>query len=359
MKANIPETMQALVLTEPGKFVVEEAPVPVPGPNEVLCKVHAVAICGTDPRIVAGYWAGTWPPAYPFIPGHEWAGEIVQLGQGATNYTVGERVAGEAHCGCGHCSNCLKGQYNLCRNYGKQEAGHRHYGFVSRGAYAQYGVFSISSIRKMPDSVSFPEATMIDTAGVALHGHELTGVTPGGTMVVIGPGPIGLIAMRLARTLGAAKIIAVGSGERLAFAAKTSADVTIDYKKEDAVKAVLSATNGLGADEVSECSGAPETFAQSVRMARKGGRISLVGIPPSPLTLDLPFMEIVLNEIALFGSRANPNVSEKILSLIGSGQLVVKDLITHKFPLKDFGKGLDTFVNRREGVIKVVIEPNA
>jgi L-iditol 2-dehydrogenase len=357
MTHSVPQTMAALVLTKPGSFEIQQVAVPVPGPYEVLCRVRAVAICGSDPRIVGGNWAGTWPPSYPFIPGHEWAGEIVAVGENASGFKIGDRVAGEAHCGCGHCSYCLQGLYNLCQNYGKSESGHRHYGFVSRGAYAQYGVFSIRSIRRMPPGVSFRESTMVDTAGVALHGIELTGVKTGGTSVVIGPGPIGLITMRLVRVLGGAKVIGIGTGSRLEAASKI-ADLVIDYKKDDPVKAVLTATNGVGVDEVFECSGAPETFAQSVRMVKKGGKVSLIGIPPDKVVTDLPFKEIVLNEISIFGSRANPNVSDKVLLLISSGQLVVKDLITHTFSLEEFGKGLDTFVNRREGAIKVVIEPN-
>jgi L-iditol 2-dehydrogenase len=358
MTDSVPQTMRALVLTKPGAFEIQQVPVPAPGPYEVLCRVRAVAICGSDPRIVGGNWAGTWPPSYPFIPGHEWAGEIVAVGENASGIKIGDRVAGEAHCGCGHCRYCLEGRYNLCQNYGKPESGHRHYGFVSRGAYAQYGVFSIRSIRRMPPGVSFRESTMVDTAGVALHGIELTGVKTGGTSVVIGPGPIGLITMRLARVLGGAKIIAVGSGSRLEAAGKLVADILIDYKKEDPVKAVLAATKGVGVDEAFECSGAPETFAQSVKMVKKGGRVSLLGIPPDKVITELPFKEIVLNEIAIFGSRANPNVSDKVLLLISSGQLVVKDLITHAFPLEEFAKGLDAFVNRRDGAMKVVIEPN-
>ena len=354
----LPKTMNALVLTKPGAFEIQQVPVPEPGPYEVLCKVRAVAICGSDPRIVGGVWAGTWPPAYPFIPGHEWAGEIVASGKNTASFKIGDRVAGEAHCGCGHCRYCLEGRYNLCQNYGKPESGHRHYGFVSQGAYAQYGVFSIRSIRRIPPGVSFRESTMVDTAGVALHGIELTGIKTGGTSVVIGPGPIGLITMRLARSLGGAKVIAIGSGSRLETAGKLAADILIDYKKVDPVKAVLMATNGVGVDEAFECSGSPETFAQSVKMVKKGGRVSLLGIPPDKVTTDLPFKEIVLNEIAIFGSRANPNVSDKVLLLISSGQLVVKDLITHVFPLGEFAKGLDIFVNRRDGAMKVVIEPN-
>lgn len=350
--------MKALILTEPGKFEIQEVPEPKPGPFEVLCKIRGVAICGSDPEIIRGDLAGTWPPYYPFIPGHEWSGEVVGLGEGVLDFKVGDRVAGEAHKGCGHCRNCLSGRYTICENYGRSEANHRHYGFINQGAYAQYNVYSIKSINRMPDNVSFREGAVVDTAGVTLHGMELSGITPGGIVVIIGPGPIGLIAMRFARLLGAARVIVVGRGERLLAARKLGADQTINFEETDPIPRIRDLTDGLGVDEVFECSGAEGTFNQAVRMVRKGGKISLLGVPPDHVMEELPFKYIVHNEIAIFGSRANPNVSRKILSLIGSGQLIIEDLITHTYPLKDFGQALDTFVNRRDGVIKVVIEPN-
>ena len=152
-----PKTMRALRLTSPGKFEIQEVPVPSPGEGEVLCQIRAVAICGSDPEIIRGDLAGTWPPSYPFTPGHEWSGEIVAVGLGVQGFSAGDRVAGEAHKGCGYCRNCLQGRYTLCLNYGNNEAGHRHYGFTSPGAYAQYNVYSIKSIKKLPSEVSYRE----------------------------------------------------------------------------------------------------------------------------------------------------------------------------------------------------------
>ena len=350
--------MKALVLTEPGKFEIQQVPDPKPGPFEVLCKIRAVAICGSDPEIIRGDLAGTWPPHYPFIAGHEWSGEVVAVGDGVLNFKVGDRVAGEAHKGCGHCRNCLSGRYNICENYGCADTGHRHYGFVSQGAYAQYNVYSIKSINKLPDTVSFREGALVDTAGVTLHGMELSGVTPGGVAVIIGPGPIGLIAMRFARLLGAARLIVVGRGTRLEAAGKLGADDLINFEEQDPVAVVRSVTSELGVNEAFECSGAKGTFNQAVRMVRKGGKVALLGVPPDHVVEELPFKYIVHNEIAVFGSRANPNVSSKIINLLGSGQLTVKDLVTHTYSLEEFAQALDTFVSRRDGAIKVVIEPN-
>jgi len=350
--------MKALLLTEPGKFEIGEVPIPEPGPFEVLCKVRAVAICGSDPKIIRGDWAGSRPPSYPFVPGHEWAGEVEAVGPGVFEFSPGDRVAGEAHKGCGICRNCLNGRYTLCENYGLPETGHRQYGFVWQGAFAQYNVYSVKSLTPLPDAVSFREGAMADTAGVALHGMELSGITPGGTVAIIGDGPIGLVTMLLAKALGASKVIMVGQGARLETAGRLGADVPVDFTKDDPVEAVRRAAGPLGVDEAFECSGAGGTFNQAVRMVRKGGSVALLGVPPENLMEELPFKYIVHNEIAIYGSRANPNVSRKVISMMATGQLKVNDLITHTFPLDEFDRALDTFVNQKEGAIKVVVEPN-
>jgi L-iditol 2-dehydrogenase len=317
-----------------------------------------VAICGSDPEVIRGDLAGTWPPAYPFIPGHEWSGEVVALGPGVVDVKVGDAVAGQAHKGCGVCAHCLAGRYTICENYGRADAGHRHYGFITPGAYAQYIAVSVKSVSRMPETMSFREGALVDTAGVVLHGLELSGITPGGTVAVIGPGPIGLIAMRLARVLGAARIIAVGRGARLQASRQAGADVLVNFEERDPVKAVREATGGRGVDESIECSGAGGTFRQAVEMLRKGGRVALIGVPTDKVIEPLPFKYVVHNEIAIFGARANPNVSRKVIALIASRQLQVADLITHTFPLEQFSTALDVFVHRRQGAIKVVVEPN-
>ncbi len=331
-----------------------------PGPKWGRC----CARCGVwpfaaaIPEILRGDLAGRWPPAYPFIPGHEWSGQVVAVGPGVVNLKDGDAVAGQAHKGCGYCRNCLAGRYTICEHYGLPETGQRHYGFITQGAYAQYIAISVKSVNLMPKTMTFREGALVDTAGVVLHGLELSGVTPGGTVAVIGPGPIGLIAMRLARALGAARIIAVGRGARLQASRTAGADVLINFEESDPVKVVREATGGLGVDEAIECSGAAGTLRQAVEMVRKGGRVSLVGVPTDQVVEPLPFKYIVHNEIAIFGSRANPNVSRKVISLIAAGQLPVADLVTHTFPLEQFTAALDVFVNRRDGVIKVVVEPN-
>lgn len=355
---TIPHTMTAVVLTKPGEYELQEIAVPTYGDTEALCRVESIAICGSDPKMFRGETAGKWPPEYPFVIGHEWAGTVVAVGKGVKSLQVGDRVAAEAHSGCGVCKNCLRGAYNLCENYGKAWTGHRHYGHLSTGAYAQYAAYTEKSLTRMPDSVTFDEGALVDTAGAAFHAIELTGVSYGGTSVVIGPGAIGIMAVKFLKTFGASRIVVVGRGYRLGFAEAAGADYCVDFEKLDPVNAVREYTDKIGADEVYECSGAPGTLRQSVAMAKRGGKVALIGIPNPPLDEEVPFNRLVLDEIGVFGSRANPNASEAILSLMAGGRIDVNDIITHRFPISRFRDALDTFVGRKDNALKVIVRPN-
>jgi len=350
--------MKALLLTRPGEFSVQSVEVPTPGPKDVLCRIKAVAICGSDPKIMEGKAAGKWPPSFPFIPGHEWAGEVVATGKEVLDFKPGDRVAGEAHSGCGFCSRCKQGQYNLCENYGNVESGHRHYGHLSSGAYAQYNLFRPRSITKMPDGVSYAQGALVDTAGTGLYCLELCGVPAGSTVVIIGPGPIGLLTVRLSRLLGAAKVIVVGRGHRLEAAGNLGADLLVNFEQTNPVQAVMEFTENIGADRVFECSAAADTLSQAIAMAKRGGKIGMVGIPAADYKESIPLAKIVLDQISIVGSRANPNVSRKVLDFIAAKQLDVETIITHRFPLTDFDQAYTTFIERREGAIKVIVEPN-
>lgn len=358
---DIPKEMQAVVLTGPGRFEFTTVPTPSPVDDEVLCRVHAVAICGTDPKIVKGAFAGTWPRSYPAIIGHEWAGEVVALGPDvaasprlAAKWAPGVRVAGESHKGCGQCPNCLAGHYTICQNYGDLSAGHRHYGFTAPGAYAQYVACSVKTLHLLPENLSFEDGAMLDTAGVALQGVRRGRVTAGDTVVVIGPGPIGLLTMQYARASGAKEVIVVGRGPRLRQAEALGA-VGVDYEQVDPVQRVQELTGGLGAEVVIECAGTRQACLQAVGMAKKGGRLVMNGIPTE--AVEIPWAKIVLDEIDMLGVRANPNTSVPALALMANGAVKVRPILTHTFPLSEFGLALDTFVQRRDGAMKVVLNP--
>lgn len=351
-------SMKAIVMHGPNDYAYESAPLPRPERGEVLVKIKAISICGSDPKVFnGGYLSIHWPPAFPFIPGHEFAGEVVALGDGVTQFQVGDRVAGEAHCGCGTCENCRKGQYNLCLNYGKPETGHRHYGFTYQGAYAQYNAYNVKALTKLPDNVSYNEASLTDTAGTALQAIRLTGIVPGSYSLIIGPGPIGIFAMELAKAMGS-KTIMVGRRARLELAGKLGADHLIDYEKvDDVVAEVRKITGGIGVDQAFECAGTDDAMRQCILSARKNGQVAYVALP----TVDdhpIPIKTMVMNQIHLHGSRANPNCAKEVLELMSSGTINAKGMITHVLPLDAFDKALDTFVNRLDGAMKVVVRPN-
>ncbi|MGI6153169.1 MAG: zinc-dependent alcohol dehydrogenase [Christensenellaceae bacterium] len=351
------ETMKAVVMHGPGEFGVEHVPVPQPAENEVLVKIKAVSICGSDPKLFSGGYTGIgWPPSFPFIPGHEFSGEVVETGPGVTGFSVGDRVAGEAHCGCGHCANCADGNYNLCLNYGKTNEGHRHYGFTYQGAYAEYNAYNVHALAKVPNNVSFEEASLTDTAGTALQAVNLTGITPGGYTLVIGPGPIGIFAMQIAKARGA-KTIMVGRRDRLKIAQQMGADHTINYEEcGDIVAKVKEITGGMGAHEAFECAGSDAAIKQSVLSLRKNGKVAFVALP----TVDdhmVPTKTLVMNQITIYGSRANPNCSCEVLGMMEQGKISAKGMITHEFPIEEIRKAIDIFENRLDGAMKVIVKP--
>jgi L-iditol 2-dehydrogenase len=353
---KIPETMKAAVLFGPNDLRVVEKNVPKPGFQEVLLKVGACAICGTDPKILAHGWQNQ-PPFGEYIPGHEYGGTIVALGEGVVGFSEGDRVAIEPHKGCGVCANCLRGFYTVCYNYGNLSAGHRHYGFTANGGYAEYAVNHVNTLHCIPDTLNIEEATLITTAGTAMYGiTRVGGIEPGETVVVAGPGPIGLMAVQLAKQTGAGKVILTGTREeRLALGLQLGGDVSVNIKKEDVIKRVVELTQGIGADVVLECAGTSGSLTDAIEFTRKNGRISLLGIYSEPVPINA--FKIAQWNITLAGSRAEGDRAlSKVAPLMGDGRIKARPLITHTFPLDQINQGFQTFINRIGGAIKVVIK---
>jgi L-iditol 2-dehydrogenase len=165
--------MKAAVLFNFGDLRVSEVPVPTLGAGEALVKVHSVAICGSDPGIIAKGWKG-YPKLGEFIPGHEFTGTVVAIAPDVTELKEGDRVAVEPHKGCGRCENCLRGLYTTCLNYGNYAKGHRHYGFSTNGGYAEYAACHVNTLHKIPDNISF-EHGLLTGAGTVLYGYERIG----------------------------------------------------------------------------------------------------------------------------------------------------------------------------------------
>jgi L-iditol 2-dehydrogenase len=354
--ASLPSTMEALVVLEPNRFEIQHVPVPAPGRDEVLCRVRAVSICGTDVQLVRGDYPGFWPPAFPFIPGHEWAGEIAALGPGAEGYgwAIGDRVAGTKHDGCGVCQKCVEGHYNLCENYGKPGL-HKQYGHNVQGADATYVVQGIKTIFRLPDALSFGEGAVVDPASIGLHVANRGGVRPGDTVAITGAGAIGLLSADAALVRGAARVILVERvAGRLAKAAALGFE-TVDSGSGDPVAMVRAMTGGLGADVVLECAGVPATVAMAIRMLRRGGRCAAVGIPTAGVEIDM--QRLVLDELELVGCRATAGEMRHVMPLVEQGRIRVREVMTHRFALADYGQALATFNDPASGAIKIVIAP--
>lgn len=358
---SIPRRMKAVVLTGPGEFHVGEVDVPEPGPMEVLCRVDSVAICGTDPHIIEGHTKGRWPKGYPFIPGHEWAGVVVKVGTGAERFgwAPGDRVAGTSHAGCGYCRMCTGGRYNMCENYGNSEAGHRQYGHYTNGAYADYVVHSVRSVHRVPANLPLDHAALVDPMSIALHSVKRGTVVAGDTVVIVGPGALGLMAAMCAQALGAARTIVVGrAGERLERARRLGFEV-VDYQASDPVAQLRALTGGRGADLTVDCAGTEEAIVWAIDMARKGGRAVLTGVPVGP-GVQLPratLQKLVLEEMDVFGVRANRGTCEECIPLMALGRLDVRPLITHYFPLSEFPRAYEVFTKRIDGALKVILRP--
>ena len=347
--------MRALVVHEPHSFSVEDVARPEAGRNEVLCRVSAIAICGTDPHIIAGEYPGFWPKEFPFIPGHEWCGEVIEVGPGADElgWEAGTRVAGTSHAGCGFCRMCVEGRYNICENFGDERV-HRQYGHYTQGAYADYVVHSVKSVFAVPDGLSDEEAAMLDPTSIALHTVKRGRQAPGDTVAVIGPGVMGLVVAECARALGAGRVIVVGRGARLEKAAQLGHE-TVDFTAEDPAEAVRDRTDGRGADVVLECSGDPEAVGAAVAMTRKGGRVAAIGIPLDSATI--PMRRLVLDEVELVGVRANAGEMPEAIAMVAAGRLRLRELITHRFSLEEFAEAYRVFTERVDGALKVIVRP--
>jgi threonine dehydrogenase-like Zn-dependent dehydrogenase len=356
---SIPKTMKAAVLFDYGDLRVTEMPVPELDAGEALVKVDSVAICGSDPGIIARGWQG-YTPLGSFIPGHEFTGVVVATAPDVIRLKVGDRVAVEPHKGCGRCENCLRGLYTTCLNYGNLELGHRHYGFSTNGGYAEYAACHDTTLHKLPDSISFEEGALLTAVGTVMYGYERIGwVRPGETVVVTGPGALGLISARLAKILGAGCVILTGTREeRLAIGRQMDVDITLNVHEVDVLQKIMELTNGLGADMVVECSGQPGPAAEAMEIVRKNGRISYNGVYREAVSL--PLNKIVQWNLLITGPKAEGMWNlERAIPLMADGRLNLKPLITHRFSLDQINTAFDTFTGRVGGAIKVIVKPES
>jgi L-iditol 2-dehydrogenase len=343
--------MKAAVIAGANSMKVMEVETPAAGAGEVLVKVRAVGICGSD---IHGF-KGLIPHRRPvgLIMGHEACGEVVEVGRGEKRWAKGDRAAIDPQLSCGECYFCRRGWTNLCEKMsgiGSAMRGFRH------GAMCEYVALPAMQLNRVPDGLTYAEGAMFEPAAHALHLFNRASVSVGETVVIVGAGTIGLVAVQVARLRGAGRIIAVDIlPERLKLAAKLGADVTIDSSSGDPLPQVLEHTNGRGADIAVEAVGLSVTYDICLRSVRKRGTLLALGFADEKICL--PSQKLLFSEISVLGCTGFSHESEVVLGLIAARKLDVRPLITHTFSLDDAQLAFETASNPDSNAIKVMIVP--
>jgi len=354
---KVPSKMKAAVLFGFNDVRVVEKDVPEPSDDEVLIKVVSCGVCAGDIKIITRGMPAM-PPFGEFIIGHEYAGEIVATGRNVDEFRAGDRVAVEVHKGCGRCRNCIMGMYTMCLNYGNIQKGHRANGFTTNGGFAEYVVNHVNTLTKIPQTIDFDEATTITTAGTSLYAIDMAGgYIAGDSVVVMGPGPIGLMAVQCAKALGAGLVILTGTkDDRLVKGKTLGADYTINIREKDPIEEVKTLTGGFGSDLTLVAAGSGDALDSAIKLTRKGGNIVLLAHFNDPVTVDVGVA--VQNGINIYTVRGEGRLSvHRAMSLMEEGKIKGKPLITHTFPLEKINEAFDTFNSRKGGAIKVVVHP--
>ena len=321
--------MQAAVLRDVNDLRLEELPDPRPARDEVLIRVKAAGVCGTDVHM----WEGTnTEGTFPFIPGHEWAGEVVEMGQDIKTLSVGDRVVAEVPIRCGVCPNCKDGMDpNMCPDF-------ELYGFSwdYPGGMAEYTVSKEQRLFKIPGNVSYEEAALVEPLSVAYHGVWASGggAAPHDRVVVFGAGPIGLFAMLTCIASGAPVVVVEPQPFRQRMAQDMGADVVIDPTAGDVVEQVLDQTGGRGATLVLECSGSNGALEASVDVVAKHGRIVLVGQSVGR-KIPIEMGKTIFQGARIIGSSGSPYFFPKTLAFMSRRLVDLSPVITHQFPLAD------------------------
>lgn len=324
--------MKAVRMYKPGDLRVEEVAKPEMLSDEVMVKVRAVGLCGSDiPRALV-YGAHV----SPITIGHEFAGEIEAVGNDVTEFAPGDRVVVPPMIPCGKCEWCQKGNYSLCEDYD-------YYGSRRDGALAEYVSVKQTNLIKIPDNVSYEDAATIDPCANAYHGLSRGNFKAGESVAIVGSGPIGLFAAQYAKLEGASKVIAIDVwDEKLDIAKKVGADVVINSKDTDALQAVLDATDGHGVDLIIDFSGVPAAQKQAILMADKMGRIVFLGISHKGLELSEKEVDTILrSQLSIIGSwnsftKPFPGVDwTESLKMFAERGMTAKDIISHRLPLDE------------------------
>jgi L-iditol 2-dehydrogenase len=345
--------MQALVKYENRAGCVElrEMPRPDISPDQVLLKVRAVGICGSDLEMY--HHLISFPVNPPVILGHEFSGTVVEVGENVRGFGVGDRVVSEtAAYVCGVCPECRRGSYNLCPN-------RRGFGVLAHGADAAYVAVRQGILHHVPENVDLAEAALTEPICVTYNALVVKSrIKPGDVVVVLGPGPIGLMATQIARICGASYIVLAGLPEnaaRLEIGARVGATHIVDASKDDLAGLVRDLTNGTGADLVVDAAGPAATVKQSMEVVKREGQITKIAWGPKPLELSLdPLLAKTVNLQGVFSHTWD--TWERVLRLEATGQVKLRELISHRVPLADWKVAFDALESGE--AVKALIFPN-
>ncbi len=341
--------MKALVKTELGfgNLEIQDKEIPQPGAGEVKIEVKYAGICGSDIHTYEGHYK----VGVPVTLGHEFSGEVVEVGEDVTEFKPGDRVTSETTFYiCGECEYCQNGDYNLC-NYRKG------LGTQQDGGFAKYLVARKDSVHHLPDNVDYKSAAMTEPLACTHHAVAKTEINEGDVVVVIGPGPIGLFTAQVAKSRGATVIITGLTNDRVRLnkAEEIGIDYAVDTQKQDLKELVNGLTDGYGADIVFECSGAAPAAKQGLDLLRKKGQYGQVGIFARP-EIEFDLEKVIQKEIRLVGSRSQkPADWEPSLELMNNGRVNAKAMVTHEFDITEWDKAYEAIKSGE--AIKVLLTP--
>ncbi|MAK28542.1 MAG: galactitol-1-phosphate 5-dehydrogenase [Opitutae bacterium] len=343
--------MKSLVLTEPKVLRIQESPTPDLAADEALIRVKACGICGSD---VHGYDGSSGRRIPPLIMGHEAAGVIEGMGAKVEGFSLGDRVTFDSTVYCGECEYCLEGKVNLCDR--RMVLGVSCGEYRRHGAFAEYVAVPSRILYKLPPSLPFEHAAMIEAVSVAVHAVGRVKFQPGDASVVVGAGMIGLLLVQAARAAGCDRVIAVDlDKDRLKLAKELGATQSINPLESDTIETILGATAGQGARVSFEVVGSTPTVETAIQATRKGGAVVLVG--NLALQVEFPLQSVVTREITLFGSCASAGEYPKCIELMDKGAIKVSPLISAQATLEEGAEWFDRLYAKEAGLMKVILQP--
>jgi L-iditol 2-dehydrogenase len=343
--------MKGLLLKQYMELEVTDLPQPEIGANDVLVRVRACGICGSDVHGLDGSSGRRIPP---LVMGHEAAGEIAEAGRNVKQWKVGDRVTFDSTVSCGYCDFCRRGDINLCDN--RQVLGVSCGDYRRNGAFAEYVAVPQNVLYGLPGSLPFEHAAMIEAVSIAVHAVNLTPRSLGDTAVVVGSGMIGQLTIQAAKVAGFSRVFAVDVDDaKLAMAKKLGADEAFNSKTCDAAKEIVARTGGRGADAALEAVGATDPICTAIAAVRKGGTVTLIGNITQKV--ELPLQSVVTRQIRLQGSCASSGEYPACIELLSSGKIRVDSMISARTGLDEAASWFDRLYRHEPNLMKVIVQP--